>query len=156
MSSAARTDRLTRNELLAMLGGLLLAGGQFAPWYESVSRLAAIAGHTGLGVHSSWQVHGVLRWVLLAVAVAPFVLAYVVVRDHELSWPPGELTAVLAITAVGLVLYVGVVDRPGDPPGQIELTWGWYVALAGGVLMLVGAALRTGESGRPRKPPGTI
>jgi hypothetical protein len=149
-------ERLTRYELLSMLGGLLLAGGQFAPWYDSVSRLAEIAGFTGLGAHSSWQVHGVLRWVLLVAAVAPFVLAYVVVRGHELSWPPGELTALLAITAVGLVLYVGVVDRPGDPPGQIVLAWGWYVALAGGVLMLVGAALRTGESARRRKPPGVI
>jgi hypothetical protein len=149
-------ERLTRNELLAMLGGLLLAGGQFAPWYDSVSRLAEIAGFNGLGAHSSWQVHGLLRWVLLVVALAPFVLAYVVVRDHELSWPPGELTAVLAITAVGLVLYVGVVDRPGDPPGQIELAWGWYVALAGSVLMLAGAALRSGQSERRRRPPGTL
>jgi hypothetical protein len=149
-------ERLTRNDLLAMLGGLLLAGGQLAPWYDSVSRLAQIAGFRGVGAHSAWQVHGVLRWVLLAMALAPFVLAYVVARDHELSWAPGELTAVLAITAVGLVLYVGVVDRPGDPPGQIELAWGWYVALVGSVLMLAGAALRSGASGRGRLPPGTI
>lgn len=149
-------DRLTRNELLAVLGGLLLAGGQFAPWYESVSRLAEIAGFNGLGMHSAWQVHGLLRWVLLAMAIAPFVLACVVVRARERTWAPGELTAVLAITTVGLVLYVGVVDRPGDPPGQIELAWGWYVALAGSVLMLAGAVLRTGESGRRREPPGTI
>ena len=30
--------RLTRNELIAVLGGLLLAGGLFAPWYDAVSR----------------------------------------------------------------------------------------------------------------------
>ena len=79
---------------------------------------------------------------LLLVAIAPFALAYVVVRDHELSWARGELTAVLAITALGLVLYVGIVDRPGEPPGQIELAAGWYVAVLGCVLMLVGAARR--------------
>ncbi len=149
-------ERLTRNELVAVLGGLLLAGGVFAPWYDSVSRLASIAGFGGLGAHSAWQVHGILRWALLVFAIAPFVLAYVIARDHALSWARGELTAVLAITALGLVLYVGVVDRPGDPPGQIELSWGWYVALAGCVLMLAGAAQRTGESARGRKPPGTI
>jgi hypothetical protein len=148
--------RLTFDELLAVLGGLLLGGAQFAPWYDSVSSLASISGFAGLGAHSAWQVHPLLRWLLLVVAIAPFVLAYVIVRDHKLSWARGELTAVLAITAVGVVLYVGVVDRPGEPPGQIELAWGWYVALAGSALMLAGAARRTGESPRRRKPPGTI
>jgi hypothetical protein len=148
--------RLTRNELIAVLGGLLLGGGVFAPWYDSVSRLASIGGFQGLGSHSAWQVHDILRWPLLVMAIAPFVLAYIVARDHQLSWARGELTAVLAITAFGLVFYVGVIDRPGEPPGQIELSWGWYVALAGCVLMLVGAAQRTGENARGRKPPGTI
>jgi hypothetical protein len=45
----------------------------------------------------------------------------------------------------------------GDaPPGQIELVWGWYLALAGSALMLAGAVRRSGESERRRKPPGTI
>jgi len=149
-------SRLTRNELIAALGGLLLAGGLFAPWYESVSALASIAGVDGRGAHSAWEAHAVLRWILLLVAIAPFVLAYIIARDHQLSWARGELTAVLAIAALGLVLYVGVIDRPGEPPGQIELAWGWWVALAGAALMLVGAGLRTGESERRRKPPGTI
>jgi amino acid transporter len=148
--------RLSRSELLAMAGGLLLAGGLFAPWYDLVSRLASLAGFDGLGSHSAWQAHAILRWLLLVIAIAPFVLAYIIVRDHELSWARGELTAVLAILAVGLVLYVGVIDRPGEPPGQIELAWGWYVALLGSVLMLVGAARRTTETERRRKPPGTI
>jgi hypothetical protein len=148
--------RLTINELVAMLGGLLLGAGVFAHWYDSVSALAELAGHHGLGVYSAWEAHSVLRWVLIVIAVAPFILAYVVARDHELTWARGELTAVLAIVALGLVLYVGVIDRPGAPPGQIELEWGWYVALAGGALMLAGAALRTGEIERRRKPPGTI
>ena len=148
--------RLTRNELIAVAGGLLLAGGVFAPWYASVSRLATIGGSAGLGTYSAWDVHTILRWLLLVVAIAPFVLAYIVVRDHELSWARGELTAVLAMIAAGLVLYVGIVDRPGEPPGQIELRWGWYVALAGSALMVAGAALRTGETERTRKPPGTI
>jgi len=148
--------RLTANELLAVLGGVLLGGAQFAPWYDSVSPLASIAGYDGLGAHSAWQAHAVLRWVLLLVALAPFVLAYVIVRDHQLSWARGELTAVLAIFALGVVLYVGVVDRPGEPPGQIELGWGWWVALAGSALMLAGAARRTDEMPRRREPPGTI
>ncbi len=149
-------ERLTINELVAMLGGLMLAGGLFAPWYESVSRLATIAGSTGLGTYSGWDAHNILRFALLAIAVAPFILAYIIARDHQLTWARGELTAVLAIVAFGLLLYVGVIDRPGDPAGQIELEWGWYVALLGGTLMLAGAALRSNETERRRKPPGTI
>ncbi len=62
----------------------------------------------------------------------------------------------LSIFAFGLLLYVGVIDRPGEPAGQIELAWGWYVALLGTILMLGGSALRTAETERRRKPPGTI
>jgi hypothetical protein len=148
--------RLTINELIAMLGGLLLGAGIFVNWYAAVSPLAELAGHRGRAVYSGWEAHAILRWVLLVIAIAPFILAYIVARDHQLTWARGELTAVLAIAALGLLLYVGVIDRPGDPAGQIELEWGWYGAVAGSVLMLAGAALRTGESERGRKPPGTI
>lgn len=149
-------ERLTVNEFAAMLGGLMLAGALFANWYESVSMLAQIAGSTGSGTYSGWEVHSVIRWVLLVIAIAPFILAYIVARDHQLTWARGELTAVLAIVAFGLLLYVGVIDRPGEPAGQIELEWGWYVALVGGALMLGGAAMRASETERRRKPPGTI
>lgn len=149
-------ERLSVNELVAMAGGLLLAACLFADWYSVVSPLATLAGTRGVGTYSGWQAHEILRWVLLAMAVAPFVLAYVVARDHKLTWARGELTAVLSIFAFGLLLYVGVIDRPGEPAGQIELAWGWYLALLGATSMLVGSALRTGETERRRKPPGTI
>ena len=148
--------RLTVNELVAMVGGLLVGAAVFAPWYEAVSPLATLAGTTGVGRHSGWATHEILRWPLLVMAIAPFILAYIVARDHQLSWARGELTAVLSIFAFGGLLYVGVIDRPGTPAGQIELEWGWYVALLGSVLMLAGSALRTGETERRRKPPGTI
>src|SRR5688572_23992161 len=104
-------QRLTVNELVAMVGGLMLGAAVFANWYESVSPLATLGGHTGLGVYSGWQTHDTIRWILLAMAIAPFILAYIIVRDHQLTWARGELTAVLAIFAFGLLLYIGVVDR---------------------------------------------
>lgn len=149
-------ERLTVNELVAMLGGLLLGAGLFADWYSVVSPLARLAQTTGLGSYSGWEAHPLLRWALLVMAIAPFILAYIVLRDHQLTWARGELTAVLSIVAFGMLLYVGVIDRPGEPAGQIELAWGWYVALLGSILMLAGSALRTGETARRRKPPGTI
>jgi uncharacterized membrane protein len=149
-------ERLKANELVAMLGGLLLGACLFASWYSVVSPLAQLAGASGVGTHSAWEAHAVLRWVLLVMAIAPFVLAYIVARDHQLTWARGELTAVLSIVAVGLLLYVGVIDRPGEPPGQIELSWGWYVALLGAILMLAGSALCSAQTERRRKPPGTV
>ena len=149
-------ERLTVNEFVAMFGGLLLGAALFADWYSAVSPLAVLAGATGIGTHSGWETHLILRWPLLVMAIAPFILAYIVARDHQLTWARGELTAVLSIFALGALLYVGVIDRPGEPAGQIELEWGWYVALLGSVLMLAGSALRTGETARRRKPPGTI
>jgi len=149
-------ERLSINELVAMVGGLLLGACLFADWYTAVSPLATLAGVTGEGSRSGWETHEILRWLLLVMAIAPFILAYIVVRDHKLAWARGELTAVLSIFAFGALLYVGVIDRPGEPAGQIELAWGWYVALLGSGLMLGGSALRTGETERRRKPPGTI
>ena len=56
---------------------------------------------------AAWDAHMILRYLLLAAALAPIVLLYIVVRDHELSWPRGEMTAVIGIIAFGLVAYVG-------------------------------------------------
>jgi hypothetical protein len=147
--------RLGRSEVMGALGGLLLAVGVFLPWYAtSANPNADIDG--ARGTFSAWEVHPILRWLLLAAAVAPFILAYIIARDRELSWPRGEMTAVVAIAALGLILYVGVLDRPGQPSGEISLRVGWFVALLGAALMLVGGASRAGAGERPRKPPGVL
>jgi hypothetical protein len=66
------------------------------------------------------------------------------------------MTAVIAMIALVLVLYVGLVDKPGNPAGQISLRIGWYMALLGCLLMVVGGALRASGTERPRKPPGVL
>ena len=95
-------------------------------------------------------------WLLLAAAAAPLILTWIIIREHQLSWPRGEVTAVVAITAATLILYNGLIDRPGDPSETISLKWGWFVALFATLLMLAGAAWRSTEGGRVRKPPGTV
>ena len=80
---------------------------------------------------SAWQAHSLLRYLFLAAAIAPLILAYIVVRDHELSWPRGELTAVVAIAAFGIIGYLGIIDRPGEPPGEIGLGIGWFLVDGG-------------------------
>ena len=87
-------SRLGRGEFLAVLGGLLLALGLFLPWYETNpdNRNAKIDGVRGSV--SAWAAFPILHWLLLAAAVAPLILAWIIVRDHQLSWPRGEMTAV--------------------------------------------------------------
>jgi hypothetical protein len=148
------TSKLERGELIAIAGGLVLLIGLFIKWYESVSPLAEIGGKTGIGTYSGWDVHSLMRWVLVAAALAPLILAWIIVREHTLSWPRGQVTSIVAIAAFGLLFYNGIVDRPGDPSSQIELEWGWYVAVLGTILMLVGSVRRQQESGVARKPPG--
>ena len=148
--------RLGRGELIAAVGGIFLAIGIFTPWYATAgdNRNAMIDG--ARGAFSCWEAHPIMRWPLLAAAIAPLILCWIVLRDHELSWPRGEMTAVVGIFAIGLVGYVGILDRPGDPPAEIGLRFGWILALAGTLLMIVGGAMRAAHSERPRKPPGVL
>jgi hypothetical protein len=148
--------RLGRAELVAAVGGLLLAAGVFLPWYttDADNANAMIDGATGS--LSAWEVHPILRWLLLAAATAPFILAWIVIREHELSWPRGELTAVVGIAAFGLVAYTGLLDRPGTPSGAISLGLGFLLALLGSVLMIAGGGMAAGQTERARKPPGVF
>jgi hypothetical protein len=149
-------SKISRSELIAALGGLLLGVGIFLPWYvpNTGNRNAVVAGSRE--AVSAWDAHSLLRFLFLAAAIAPLILLYIVLRDHELSWPRGELTAVVAIAAFGIIGYLGVVDRPGDPPGEIGLGVGWFVSMAGVILMAIGGAMRAGGTERPRKPPGVL
>jgi hypothetical protein len=146
--------RLRRGELIAAAGGLLLAISLFAAWYETGNPNAEIDGATGS--LSGWEVHPILRWLLLAGAIAPLILVWIILRDHELSWSRGEMTAVVGIAAFGLVFYAGIVNRPGEPRGEISLQLGYWGALLGTVLMIAGAAMRSGQTEKARKPPGVM
>lgn len=148
-------DRMSGSEWIAVAGGLLLAVATFLPWYgTSDNPNAMIDG--ARGDFSAWDVHPIIRWLMLAAAAAPLILAWIVLRDHELSWPRGEATAVVAMAAIGLVLYSGIVSRPGEPRSEIGLQAGWFLALLGIVLMMVGGAKRATEVERKRKPPGVL
>jgi hypothetical protein len=141
---------------VGMVGGTLLALSVFLPWYatDADNRFATIEG--GRGSQSCFDVHPILRWLLLAAAVAPFILAYIIATDTELSWARGEMTAVTSIAAFGLIVYNGIIDRPGEPSSAISLKFGWFVAVLGTLMMIAGAALRSSEHERPRRPPGAI
>ena len=145
--------RLTRAELVAIVGGVLLAISVFLTWFETKGD-GEIDGKQGS--FSAWDTLSVTRILLLLAAIAPLVLAYIIARDHALSWPRGEMTAVIAIAALGLVLYNGLAARPGTSNSLVSLEIGWYVAVVAALLMLGGSAVRSSGGDRPRKPPGQI
>ena len=147
---------LSRSEILALVGGVLLAIGLFLTWYHVDNANSAINGVKGPHTFTGWEVHTIARWFLLAGAVAPLILAWIIYRGHALSWPRGEMTAVSAIAALGLIVYLTLIDKPGTTSGLTHIKYGVFVSLLGAILMLAGSATRASSVERPRKPPGTI
>jgi hypothetical protein len=81
----------------------------------------------------------ILRWLLLAAAVAPFILAYIIATDAKLRGARrddhGELDR-----RPRLIFYNGVIDRPGSPSAR-SLKFGW-LALVASLVMVVASAMR--------------
>jgi hypothetical protein len=149
--------QLDRGELIAVLGGILLGISLFLSWYTLGNHNAVLNDCKGPDATcTAWGSLTILRFLLLIAAVAPAILAYIIVRGHALSWPRGELTAVTALTALTFILFRGLIDKPGSPPGQIGIDFGWWLALLGGALILVGSVWRSQESAARRKPPGVL
>jgi hypothetical protein len=148
---------LDRGELVATVGGVLLGVSLFLSWYALGNRHATLQQcHGPNSTCTGWAALSVLRFVFLIAAVAPAILAYIIVRGHALSWPRGELTAVVALVALIMTLFLGVIDHPGSPPGEISVSSGWWVALFADLLILAGSVWRSQESGARRKPPGVL
>ena len=151
-------DKLDRGEAVAVVGGLVLAISMFLTWYTLGNQYARLSSCRGpSGSCSGWTSLGVLSVIIVIAAIAPVILAYIIVRGHALSWPRGELTAVCSLVALVLVLFRGFIDKPGSPSGEIHISYGWVLAMLGGLLILLGALVRSQESGgRRRKPPGVL
>jgi hypothetical protein len=146
---------LDRGELVAVLGGAILGVSIFLAWFTLGDKFTVLGSCRGPSTScSAWKSMMIIRYLLLITAVAPLVLAWIIIRGHALSWPRGEMTAIIAIAALTFTVFRGVIDRPGTPPGQIGITYGWWVGLAGGLLILVGSVFRAKESAAVRKPPG--
>ena len=148
-------SKLRRGELVAAVGGVVLAISVFLIAFTvSDNPNAQIAGeHADAAI---WKALTIIRYLLLLAAIAPIILVWIIARGHQLSWPRGEMTAVIGLTATTLLLYRGLIDRPGEPSGEIGLAYGWFLALLASIAMAAGGAIRASESERRRKPPGVL
>jgi hypothetical protein len=163
-----KLSRIKRSELIGFAGAAILLGSLWLPWFSTSCN--AHGGPPGCNVNSeihgmhgtfdAFQTYSILRWLLVAAAVAPFILAYIIARGHELSWRPGEVTMVVGIVAFFLILANGIIfGRPGGTGHTnvgISIEVGYFVGLLGAVLIGVGGFVRQASAIRSRKPPGVM
>ena len=149
--------RLQRGEFIGFAGVGVLLVSLFLPWFETNpdNPNANINGATG--EFNAFDTYGVLDWLLVAACLAPFILAWIVVRGHKLTWRPGEITMIVGMVAFALIILNGVIlGRPGDPDSEIDIKIGYLVGLLGSAMICAGGIIRQAEGDRARKPPGTL
>ena len=144
---------------------LLVVSVLFLPWFsltdvpERAEQGAWLCGENEFSC-TGFETFPILRWLLLASALAPAILAWVIVRGHELSWQPGELTMVVGFAAMVLIFYNGIIDRPSPDQGLefgIGLDYGYWIALLSSVVIAGVAFMRSlVTANRERKAPGTV
>ena len=162
-------SRLNTNRVLvgAIASALLIISILFLPWYSLAPNAQRVVSDPdtwicGVGDTSctGFETFPILRWLLLLAAAAPLILAYILVRGHKLSYPPGEMTMIAGFAATVLILYNGIIDKPGSGPGEIGVTldYGYWIALACSIAISIVGFTRSIESGgrRERKAPGTV
>jgi len=89
-------------------------------------------------------------------AIAPFVLAWIVARGHKLTWKPGEVTMIVGITAFILVICNGIILGKPDPNIEVGLTYGYLLAIVTSLGMAVCGFIRQATYVDAKKPPGVI
>jgi|SRR5262245_27638660 len=161
------TSKLDRSEILGMVAAIVLVVAVFLEWFSLstdpsvVVRSQTDASDWACGVGntscSAWDTFPILRWLLLAAAAAPFILAWIVIRGHALSWPRGEVTAIVGLTAFVLIAFNGIVSKPQNGL-EIDLSFGYWLALLASIGIFVSGGFRAVESGggAQRKPPATF
>ena len=158
------TRKLDRSEIIGMIAAAVLVISLFFEWYslgtDNVVRSTDSDWVCGVGNNtcSGWETFPILRWLLLAAAAAPFILAWIVARGHALSWPRGELTAIVGLIAFVLIAYNGIIDKPSPNNLAISLSFGYVLGLLASLGIFLSGGFRAVESGGGgrRKPPATF
>jgi len=158
--------RLHWAEFVGFAGAAVLLGSLFLPWFATSCESVGPARPEGCNPNSNYggrhgefnafETYGILDWLLVAACVAPFILAYLVVRQAQLSWRPGEVTMIVGMVALALILMNGIIlGRPGESV-EISIKIGYAIGAIGASGILVGGALRQALGGRTKKPPGVL
>lgn len=153
------TSQVSPAELAGMAASLVLLGSLWLPWYSTSENPNSVIESSGTGPNSdasAWEVFAIFDWLLLSACAAPFILTWIIMRRHTLSWSPGEVTMIVGITYFVLILCNGVILGKPEPGIEISLSYGWFVALLATVGLMVSGYLRQAVYSQARKPPGTL
>jgi hypothetical protein len=150
-------SRLTPAEFIGMGASLVLLGSLFLPWFSTSDDNANARINGERGEFSAWETFGALDWLLVSACVAPFILSWIIIRGHALTWHPGEVTMIVGILYVVLILCNGIIlGKPGEPDSEISFEIGYLVGLLGCVGIAAGGVVRQARYERGRKPPGVF
>ena len=131
------TSKLDRSEILGMVAAAVLVISLFLEWYSlSTDPSVVQRGNDppnwacGVGNTELQRLEHVPGGQRAAPPRGgrPFILAWIVIRGHALSWPRGELTAIVGLTAFVLIAYNGLVDKP-QAGLEMSLAFGYWLAL---------------------------
>ena len=159
--------RLHWAEPLGLAGVGVLLVSMFLPWFStSCETKGPPASPEGCNPNSTlnglrgdfnaFETYKIMDIALVLACIAPFVLTYLVLRESQLSWRPGEITMIVGMIAAALIWLNGIVlGRPGDSV-EISIEYGYWIGLVGANMILLGGAIRQALGGRTRKPPGTL
>ena len=87
------------------------------------------------------------------------ILGYILIRSHRLSWPPGEMTMVAGFAAAILILFNGIISKPGGAFAEtgLSLDYGYWIALVSAIVIGgTGFSRSQASQRRARKAPGTV
>jgi hypothetical protein len=159
--------RVQRSEIIGFIGAGILFVSLFLDWFATSCDENGMpkgcnpnsALHGDRGSFSAFATYGILDWLLVGACAAPFILAYIIARGHDLTWRPGEVTMIVGITAFSLILVNGIIlGRPGgDDPQNVDISIeiGYWIGMLGSVCIAFGGFVRQSRGVRS-KPPGVM
>jgi hypothetical protein len=149
-------SRLSPAEFIGMGASLVLLGSLFLPWFSTSGDNPNARINGQRGDFNAWDTFGTLDWLLLSACAAPFILSWIIVRGHALTWHPGEVTMFVGILYFVLILCNGVIlGKPGEPESEISYGIGYLVGLLGAAGIAAGGLVRQALYAK-RKPPGVL
>ena len=157
---------MRRTVVGGVASALLIISILFLPWFDLTDTPQRAESASWLCGENEFSCTGfetfpIMRWLLLAAALAPPILAWILIRGHKLTWPPGEMTMVVGFIAFVLIFYNGIIDKPAPDEGLefgTTLAWGYWVALISAAAIAATGFFRSSEERGPvqRKAPGTV
>lgn len=164
--------RLGLPELYAAVGAVVLVWSLWLPWFATSCDSTSPASPAGcnpnslfdaksgvdrsLGQFDAVEAFATLPLLLIIAAVIPAVVAWMMARRGRRSkWRPGETVMIAGIYATVLVLLNGVVlGTPGQQSVDVSLQWGYFVGLAGALVIALAGFFRQARDVRRRETAG--